>query len=138
MVNFNHQDGFSVMAISRAPHHEQFSSVFKSNISNKLVTNQQSLDLVNRDNYKEDEDENENDDYVIRDDEEILDEMEMETNPMLTDSRNIIESDSFHETPTASSILVVNEVQYKHGGNYTCAPSNTRPTYINVHVLKGM
>lgn len=37
----------------------------------------------------------------------------------------------------ASSILLVHEVQLKHAGNYTCAPSNTRPTNINVHVLKG-
>lgn len=37
----------------------------------------------------------------------------------------------------ASSILFVQEVQFTHAGNYTCAPSNTRPTWINVHVLKG-
>lgn len=77
------------------------------------------------------------DDDVTKDDEEVMDE---EINPMLLDSHNVIESESFHliaETPTASSILLVNEVQFKHAGNYTCAPSNTRPTYINVHVLKG-
>lgn len=37
----------------------------------------------------------------------------------------------------ASSVLLVHEVQYRHAGNYTCAPSNTRPTNIIVHVLKG-
>lgn len=39
--------------------------------------------------------------------------------------------------PKASSILLVPKVQLQHAGNYTCAPSNTQPTNINVHVLKG-
>lgn len=52
------------------------------------------------------------------------------------DSYNLIQH-SF-ELPTASSsVLFVHEVQFKHGGNYTCAPSNTRPTFLQVHVLKG-
>lgn len=125
MVNFNHQDGFSVFTVRKAPYHhdEQFYSAIKLDKSHEFVANLQ-------------ENEDENDD-IIRNNEEILDELEMENKPMYLDSRSIIENDSFHETPTASSILVVNEVQYKHGGNYTCAPSNTRPTYINVHVLKG-
>lgn len=42
-----------------------------------------------------------------------------------------------NEILVASSILSVHEVQFKHAGNYTCAPSNTRPTNINVHVLRG-
>lgn len=55
------------------------------------------------------------------------------------DSFNLIRNtlQMSNELPIASSVLLVQEVQFKHGGNYTCAPSNTRPTFINVHVLKG-
>jgi hypothetical protein len=120
MVNFNHQDGFSVLTIPRT-------SVSSSQTHQIAASNLQNL--ANDDDLEDDD---------VTQDEEIND-----ANSMLLDSQdsqNIIESDSFHliaETPTASSILLVNEVQFKHAGNYTCAPSNTRPTYINVHVLKG-
>lgn len=59
--------------------------------------------------------------------------------PQLLDSFSLIESSHSmnNEVPGASSVLLVHEVQFKHAGNYTCAPSNTRPTNINVHVLKG-
>jgi hypothetical protein len=59
------------------------------------------------------------------------------------DSNNLIESQASSrnnengELSSASSVLLVHEVQFKHAGNYTCAPSNTRSTSINVHVLKG-
>lgn len=57
------------------------------------------------------------------------------------DSNNLLENNppesSGNELSSASSVLLVHEVQFKHGGNYTCAPSNTRSTSINVHVLKG-
>jgi hypothetical protein len=55
------------------------------------------------------------------------------------DSNNLIENDESggNELSSASSVLLVHNVQFKHGGNYTCAPSNTRATSINVHVLKG-
>jgi hypothetical protein len=56
----------------------------------------------------------------------------------LLDSYNLIQAHEMsNELPTATSVLLVHEVQFKHAGNYTCAPSNTRPTNINVHVLKG-
>lgn len=69
----------------------------------------------------------------------------------LDSNNNLIESQAFSGSSgssyasisnegilsSASSILLVHEVQFKHAGNYTCAPSNTRPTSINVHVLKG-
>lgn len=59
--------------------------------------------------------------------------------PQLLDSFNLIGNSHTmsNEIPAASSVLSVHEVQFKHAGNYTCAPSNTRPTNINVHVLKG-
>lgn len=53
------------------------------------------------------------------------------------DSNNLIDSQMLSEPSSASSVLLVHEVQFKHAGNYTCAPSNTRSTSINVHVLKG-
>lgn len=54
------------------------------------------------------------------------------------DSFNSINSNQHMSSDElASSVLLVHGVQFKHGGNYTCAPSNTRPTNINVHVLKG-
>lgn len=55
------------------------------------------------------------------------------------DSNNLIENHNSegNELSSASSVLLVHEVQFKHGGNYTCAPSNTRSTSIHVHVLKG-
>ncbi|XP_055635715.1 uncharacterized protein LOC129775254 isoform X2 [Toxorhynchites rutilus septentrionalis] len=37
----------------------------------------------------------------------------------------------------ATSILTIKEVHSKHAGNYTCAPSNTTPASITVHVLQG-
>ncbi|CAO1402955.1 unnamed protein product [Diamesa serratosioi] len=40
------------------------------------------------------------------------------------------------QQPIATSILFIKEAKFKHAGNYTCAPSNTRPTSVNVHVLK--
>lgn len=36
----------------------------------------------------------------------------------------------------STSVLIIQEVNFKHAGNYTCAPSNARPTSITVHVLK--
>ncbi|XP_017042935.1 uncharacterized protein LOC108089273 [Drosophila ficusphila] len=35
------------------------------------------------------------------------------------------------------SVLTVKQVNFRHAGNYTCAPSNARPASITVHVLRG-
>lgn len=95
MVNFNVQDGYSVVTIPKtsSSHHHHHSH--------------------------QDDDTN------------------LETIPLpLLDSQTF--SHHSHQVlPTASSVLLVHEVQFNHAGNYTCAPSNTRPTNINVHVLKG-
>jgi hypothetical protein len=100
MVNFNLQDGYSVLEIpkiSHNHHHHHF--------------------------HHQDEDD---DDIKI---------------PPLLDSHNSIQDehrlDGELPTATTTSVLLVQGVQFKHAGNYTCAPSNTRPTHINVHVLKG-
>lgn len=97
MVNFNLQDGFSVLTLPNAS-----------------PSSSQSL---------------------IQDNDLSVDKM-----PPLLDSYNLIQNSQqmSSEMPTAaSSVLLVHGVQFKHAGNYTCAPSNTRPTNINVHVLKG-
>jgi hypothetical protein len=47
------------------------------------------------------------------------------------------EESSIVKYSTATSVLTIKEVQFKHGGNYTCAPSNTNSTSVNVHVLNG-
>jgi len=73
--------------------------------------------------------------YLLNLDEEDLSDDKIA--PVL-DSFNLIEADQMsEELPIATSMLIVHGVQFKHAGNYTCAPSNTRPTNINVHVLKG-
>ncbi|CRK93886.1 CLUMA_CG007413, isoform A [Clunio marinus] len=104
MVNFNLQDGYSVITIPKL-------STFAHN------------------HHPDDDDDDVDDDNDIT--HHIF--------PLLLDSHNSIESglQVEHETPTAISVLLVQEVQFKHAGNYTCAPSNTRPTNINVHVLRG-
>jgi hypothetical protein len=96
MVNFNLQDGYSVVT------QPKMSS---------------SYHLHNQDDDEADED----------------------RKAPLLDSFNLIQTAQLttDELATATSVLLVHEVQFKHGGNYTCAPSNTRPTNINVHVLKG-
>lgn len=93
MVNFNFQDGYSVLTyLKGAPYNYLYDDDVTSSSSN--------LDSNNL----------------------------LENNPPEGD-RN--------ELSSASSILLVHEVQFKHGGNYTCSPSNTRSTSIIVHVLKG-
>jgi hypothetical protein len=37
----------------------------------------------------------------------------------------------------STSVLTIQEVNLKHAGNYTCAPSNTKSASITVHVLRG-
>lgn len=43
---------------------------------------------------------------------------------------------TFLKVPS-TSVLTIQEVHLRHGGNYTCAPSNARPASITVHVLRG-
>lgn len=106
MVNFNLQDGYSVLTLP------------KTSPSTTLL--------------------NDNDNDTDNDDEN--NDVSEDRKPMLLDSYNLIQ-DGHHqlgnEILTATSVLLIHEVQFKHAGNYTCAPSNTRPTNINVHVLKG-
>lgn len=98
MVNFNLQDGYSVLTIPKSPSPHQ-----------------------------------------PDEDDDVVDDDSLEETLPLLDSHNLIPNSHQmgHELPTASSVLLVQGVQFKHAGNYTCAPSNTRPTNINVHVLKG-
>ncbi|XP_034666035.1 uncharacterized protein LOC117899979 [Drosophila subobscura] len=43
---------------------------------------------------------------------------------------------SYLLTPSMS-VLSIKQVNFRHAGNYTCAPSNARPASISVHVLRG-
>lgn len=64
--------------------------------------------------------------------------LSLDIDSSLLDSFNTIErGQHMASVELASSVLLVQGVQFKHAGNYTCAPSNTKPTNINVHVLKG-
>ena len=38
---------------------------------------------------------------------------------------------------TVTSILTIHEASSKHSGRYQCAPDNTRPAAINLHVIQG-
>lgn len=40
------------------------------------------------------------------------------------------------QQPMSISVLTIRHVNFRHAGNYTCAPSNARSTSIAVHVLK--
>lgn len=37
----------------------------------------------------------------------------------------------------SGSVLTVENTKLSHAGNYTCAPSNAKPSYIVVHVIEG-
>ena len=51
------------------------------------------------------------------------------------DSSVSMKSVSHEETVT--SILTIHEASSKHSGRYQCAPDNTRPAEINLHVIQG-
>ena len=38
---------------------------------------------------------------------------------------------------TVTSVLTIHEASSKHSGRYQCAPDNTRPAAINLHVIQG-
>lgn len=44
---------------------------------------------------------------------------------------------SNYNTNLVISILVVESVNKKHAGNYSCSPSNAKSTQVTVHVLHG-
>lgn len=63
------------------------------------------------------------------------------TKPLNSGSNDVESNPDTHTkskifTALSSSILLINEVLLKHAGNYTCQPSNARPTWIVVRVLK--
>ena len=39
---------------------------------------------------------------------------------------------------TVTSVLTIHEAASKHSGRYQCAPDNTRPAAINLHVIQGI
>nr|KAF7394297.1 hypothetical protein H0235_016892 [Vespula pensylvanica] len=42
------------------------------------------------------------------------------------------------EATKNGSVLLVGNVRLSHGANYTCLPSNARPTYIRIHVIEDL
>jgi hypothetical protein len=59
--------------------------------------------------------------------------LELDKLPILTDN-GLLHAELV--TPS-TSVLTIREVNLKHAGNYTCAPSNTKSASITVHVLRG-
>lgn len=50
---------------------------------------------------------------------------------------NSSHSGSNFNTNLVISTLVVNSVNKKHAGNYSCSPSNAKSAQVTVHVLHG-
>ncbi|XP_043500582.1 neural cell adhesion molecule 2-like isoform X1 [Polistes fuscatus] len=40
------------------------------------------------------------------------------------------------EATKNGSVLLVDKVRLSHGANYTCSPSNAKPSYIRIHVIE--
>lgn len=59
--------------------------------------------------------------------------LDLDKLPILTDNGL---SHAVLVTPS-TSVLTIREVNLKHAGNYTCAPSNAKFASITVHVLRG-
>lgn len=57
-------------------------------------------------------------------------------NPSQTREHDVTERKPKIFTALSSSILLVNQVRVKHSGNYTCQPSNTQATWVDVQVMK--
>lgn len=58
------------------------------------------------------------------------------TNSLVPPQPPSLPQTSYLKVPS-TSVLTIQEVHFKHAGNYTCAPSNARPASITVHVLRG-
>lgn len=110
MVNYDLQNGFSVSSIQSQPHHHSSNSKIQNHIrdSGATVGGGGGGGGAGSDGI----------------------------NSNLTNSIVSIPQTSYLTSPT-TSILTIKEVSFKHVGNYTCAPSNARPTSITVHVLRG-
>lgn len=50
---------------------------------------------------------------------------------------SITKSKKSSSLTSSISILTINDVNFLHVGNYTCAPSNAKQASITVHVLRG-
>uniref|UniRef100_A0A336LQE1 CSON012170 protein n=1 Tax=Culicoides sonorensis TaxID=179676 RepID=A0A336LQE1_CULSO len=114
MVNYNEQDGYSVTSF-QSPLPEQLikSSISSSSRLNTLETLEEtsSFDLLPSSYHN---------DAISS---------HHSSNPFNVQNNNLL--------VPSTSILSIREVHFKHGGNYTCAPSNARAGTITIHVLRG-
>jgi hypothetical protein len=58
-------------------------------------------------------------------------------NDMNDDMDSSVAMKSVSHEETVTSILTIHEAASKHSGRYQCAPDNTRPAAINLHVIQG-
>lgn len=116
MVNYDTQDGFSVSSFQSPNHHHSSSSISSihsgSGSSNTgTSTSSQSGSISNNGGSSSNN----------------------FTNSLVSSS---LPQTTYLKVPS-TSVLTIQEVHFKHAGNYTCAPSNARQTSITVHVLRG-
>ena len=52
-------------------------------------------------------------------------------------SKNMNSTSSSLNTQLVISTLIVESVNKKHAGNYSCSPSNAKSAQVTVHVLHG-
>lgn len=58
-------------------------------------------------------------------------------NVTMNKTASIVKSNKAGILTPSISILSINDVNFLHVGNYTCAPSNAKQASITVHVLRG-
>ncbi|EDV32328.1 uncharacterized protein Dana_GF15775, isoform B [Drosophila ananassae] len=120
MINYDSQGGFVVTSIGQS--NLQSGQVYRSSPANKsrATANVNSMDsshgamnnlLGSSDNFKG-------------------------SNPPSSTPYFLAHQSSYLLNPSVS-VLTVKQVNFRHAGNYTCAPSNARPASITVHVLRG-
>lgn len=112
MVNFNTQDGYSVSSFQspfRSIGHSSSRGSIESNVQPTLQATDASLDPFTAAAL---------------------------SLPPTSIGSNGLQLQS-HVLQPSASVLIIREVHFKHAGNYTCAPSNTRPGTITIHVHRG-
>lgn len=110
MVNFNNQEGFSILTNPEKCHRSW-------DLSDSSYNH-----VIDEEEYGESEFKN-----------------SLLPHTLSIDSSSSVEENIYKAIKSDSEsccMLIVQNVQLSHAGNYTCAPSNTRPTSITVHVIK--
>lgn len=109
MVNYDTQDGFSVSSVQAQHQHHSSSSTNSGSTSSSSTSGHSSNSHTSG------------------------------SSSNITNS--LVQPPSLPQTSylkvPSTSVLTIQEVHFKHAGNYTCAPSNARQASITVHVLRG-